>query len=70
MAHNSFILDSILMEAKYLKQNVHLCYVDISKAYDSVDREILWDKLEKRGAMGSFSTALKLSIMVIIWSHE
>ena len=59
MADNNFILDSILMKAKFLKQNVHLCYVDISKAYDSVNREILWEKLERKGFNGDFLNCLK-----------
>lgn len=45
MTDNSFILDSVLMKAKSANQAVHLCYIDISKAYDSVNREILWNKL-------------------------
>jgi hypothetical protein len=59
MADNSFILDSILMKAKSDKQKVHLCYIDISKAYDSVNREILWTKLESMGFGGEFLSCLK-----------
>ena len=59
MADNNFILDSILMKSKFLKQNVHLCYVDISKAYDSVNREILWRKLSSLGFSGAFLGCLK-----------
>ena len=59
MADNNFILDSILMKSKFLKQNVHLCYVDISKAYDSVNREILWKKLSSLGFSGAFLQCLQ-----------
>ena len=59
MADNSFILNSILMKAKHLKQNVHLCYVDISKAYDTVNREILWKRLAALGFHGDFLECLK-----------
>ena len=59
MADNSFILDSILMKAKHLKQNTHLCYVDISKAYDTVNREILWKRLTALGFHGDFLDCLK-----------
>ena len=59
MADNNFILDSILMKSKFLKQNVHLCYVDISKAYDSVNREILWKKLSSLGFSGAFLGCLQ-----------
>ena len=32
IADNSFILDSVLMKAKAKHENVHLCYIDISRA--------------------------------------
>ena len=56
---NSFILDSVLMKAKSANQDVHLCYIDISKAYDSVNRSILWNKLVKMGFGGEFLGCLK-----------
>ena len=59
MADNSFILDSILMKAKHMKKRVHLCYVDISKAYDSVNRSLLWSKLSSLGFGGDFLGCLK-----------
>lgn len=59
MADNSFILDSILMKAKSSKKRVHLCYVDISKAYDSVNRQILWKKLQALGFSGEFLGCIK-----------
>ena len=59
MADNSFILDSILWKAKSKKQKVHLCYVDITKAYDSVNRNILWTKLASMGFGGQFLQSLK-----------
>ena len=59
MADNSFILDSILMKAKSLNQKLHLCYVDVSKAYDSVNRSILWSKLGSMGFDGEFLGCLK-----------
>ena len=59
MADNSFILDSILMKAKSDKNSLHLCYVDISKAYDSINRSILWAKLASLGFGGEFLGCLK-----------
>lgn len=59
MADNSFILDSILMKAKSDRTSLHLCYVDISKAYDSVNRSILWAKLAAMGFGGDFLGCLK-----------
>ena len=59
MADNSFILDSILMKAKSSKEKLHLCYVDVSKAYDSVNRSILWSKLKSMGFGGEFLSCLQ-----------
>ena len=59
MADNSFILDSILMKAKFYKQLVHLCYIDVAKAYVSVNRRILWSKLEAMGFCGEFLGCIK-----------
>ena len=59
MADNSFILDSILMKAKSDKKHLHLCYIDISKAYDSVNRSILWAKLASLGFGGEFLGCLR-----------
>ena len=58
-ADNIFILNTILWKAKALKENIHLGFVDISKAYDSVNRDILWRKLEAIGIRGAFLHALK-----------
>ena len=59
MADNSFILDSILMKAKSDNKNLHLCYVDISKAYYSVNQSILRAKLASLGFGGEFRGCLK-----------
>ena len=36
-----------------------MAFLDISKAYDTVNREILWQKLSSLGFSGDFLTALK-----------
>ena len=46
-ADNVFVLNTILWRAKALGDSVHLGFVDVSKAYDSVNREVLWKKLEE-----------------------
>ena len=56
---NIFILNSVLWKARALGLNVHLGFVDICKAYDSVNRELLWAKLKKLGIGGAFLETLK-----------
>ena len=58
-ADNSFILDTILWKQKALKKKVHLAFIDIVKAYDTVDRDILWKKMAGFGFSGDFLSSLK-----------
>ena len=41
------------------KKDTFLCFIDLKKAYDSVDRDLPWKKLELRGIQGSFLGMLK-----------
>ena len=59
MGDSNFILDTILWKAKALGQEVHLAYVDISKAYDSVNREVLWSRMSRMGFGGRFLRSLQ-----------
>ena len=56
---NVFVLNTILWKAKALRQKVHLGFVDVAKAYDSVNRDILWRILESIGISGAFLQTLK-----------
>ena len=58
-ADNSCVLDTILWKARAKGKPVHMAFLDISKAYDSVNREILWKKLASLGFSGDFISALK-----------
>lgn len=44
-----FILNTILWKSMSLNKWVHLAFLDFQKAYDSVDRSILWNSLKKMG---------------------
>ena len=57
-ADNSFVLDTILWKARATNKKVHLGFIDISKAYDTVNRSILWKKLASLGVKGEFLNAL------------
>ena len=56
---NSFILDTIIWKARAMRSKLHLTFLDISKAYDSVNRDILWKKLYSLGIKGEFLSSLK-----------
>ena len=34
------------------KKETYMCFIDLKKAYDSVDRDRLWGKLESMGIQG------------------
>ena len=59
MADNNFLLDTVLWKAKALGKDVHLAFLDISKAYDTVCRSILWQKLARMGFGGKFLRSLQ-----------
>ena len=59
MADNNFVLDTIIWKSRALGKDVHLAYIDISQAYDSVDRDILWKKLAGLGIGGMFLRSLQ-----------
>ena len=58
-ADNTFLLNTIFWKARAAKEHVHLGFVDISKAYDSVNRDVLWRKLASLGITGKFLKTLK-----------
>ena len=58
-ADNNFVLDTILWKSKAMRKPVHMSFIDISKAYDSVNREILWQKLSSLGFSGDYLASLK-----------
>lgn len=39
---NSVILRTILQKCKFIRSSTFLLFVDLQKAYDSVDRSALW----------------------------
>ena len=55
----TFVLNSVLWKTTAAKKKAHLAFIDLQKAYDSVDRAILWRKLESMGVKGKFLASLK-----------
>ena len=58
-ADNSFVMDTILWKQKALRKKVHLAFIDLTKAYDMVNRGILWKKMSGYGSGGHFLSTLK-----------
>ena len=56
---NLFVLDTILSKAKEMGQQVHKSFIDLTKAYDTVNRPLLWEKMRKMGFSDSFISKIK-----------
>ena len=55
----AFVLNTILWKSAAQRKDVHLAFLDLMKAYDSVDRQRLWEKLAEMGFGGKFLQAIK-----------
>ena len=49
---------NIILNRKLSGSDTFCCYVDFKKAFDSVNRERLWDKLARYGINGPFLSTL------------
>jgi hypothetical protein len=49
---NVFILDTLISHQKSVKKPLFLCFVDFTKAFDFINRDLLYYKLLKRGFGG------------------
>ena len=54
-----YTLTNIIESRKLRRQNTFVAYVDFSKAYDRLHRDLLWYKLRKMGLHGNLLDALK-----------
>ena len=54
-------LTNIIETRKLQKKQTFVCFVDFRKAYDTINRNILWQKLNKIGINGKFFNSLKSS---------
>ena len=50
---------SLIDTRKKLKQSTFCAFIDLKKAYDTVNRDILWTKMEKLGVNGHILNAFK-----------
>ena len=56
---SAFVLNTVLWKTTAQKKAVHLAFLDLLKAYDSVDRPTLWRKLREMGFGGQFLRCLQ-----------
>ena len=54
-----FVLSTILENRLKKKKETFACFVDARKAFDRVDRDLLWFRLISMGISGTFLTALR-----------
>ena len=52
-------LNSLISTRKQQRKSTFACFVDFSKAYDRIDRRLLWTKLETLGLHGNILRTLK-----------
>jgi exonuclease III len=58
-ADNNFVLNTILSKANALGNEVHTAYIDLTKAYDTVNREKLWVKMLNLGFSTKFVACIQ-----------
>jgi hypothetical protein len=54
-----FIINTVIWKMMALKKPLHMAFLDLKKAYDSVDRPTLWRKLANMGINGRFLRSLQ-----------
>ena len=54
-----YLLHSILSNRKMSKKDTFVCFVDVKKAFDTVDRDCLWYKLLRIGIHDNFLKAIQ-----------
>lgn len=58
---NIFILRTLIDKAKAScnTRKLHVCFVDFKKAFDTVPRDLLWERLSRIGIQGTMLEAIK-----------
>lgn len=57
--HQHFALQHFVAEAKHHKTPLYACFLDLKAAYDSVQRPLLWQALQRLGVHGRMLAALQ-----------
>lgn len=54
-----FVLRTLIERTRADRVPLYACYVDFKKAYDTIPRDLLWDKLHRIGVHGPFLRAVQ-----------
>jgi Reverse transcriptase (RNA-dependent DNA polymerase) len=57
--HHAFVLQHLIDKYKRRGKRLFCCFVDLAKAYDSVPRDLLWQRLHDVGVRGRMLHAIK-----------
>jgi hypothetical protein len=57
--HHAFVLQHLVEKYKRRGKRLFCCFVDLAKAYDSVPRDLLWQRLHDVGVRGRMLHAIK-----------
>ena len=57
--HQLFALQHVVDSSRLHKRPLYACFVDLTKAYDCVQRPLLWGALYRKGVRGIMMSALK-----------
>ncbi|MES9880789.1 MAG: reverse transcriptase family protein [Sedimenticola sp.] len=61
-------LTNIIETRKKMKKSTFCAFIDFKKAYDSINRDILWSKLDKLGFTGTLLNAIKSIYNNVLYS--
>jgi len=67
--HHAFTLQHLIATYKSRHKKLYCCFVDLAKAYDSVPRDMLWQRLHNVGVRGCMLHAIKALYDVGVHMH-
>jgi Reverse transcriptase (RNA-dependent DNA polymerase) len=66
----TFVVRTLIEKAKADRQPLYSCFVDFKKAYDTVPRDLLWEKLQRIGVHGKFCGVCSRCMQMCPWQFS